>query len=74
MKVKEVEWTRNKCVNYQSRKATVKIELEDGDSAEAAIRRAQALVDLALGEAPTDAEVERARAVLERRRLVDEAR
>jgi hypothetical protein len=37
-----------------------------------AFRRAKAIVGLALGDAPTDAEVERAQNVLERRRLMEE--
>lgn len=73
MKIREVTWNDKRCLNYQSRQAGVTIELEEGDTPGAAFRRAKAIVGLALGDAPTDAEVERAQNVLERRRLMEEA-
>lgn len=64
MKVTQVTFGRTKSHNYQSQRVDVTVELGAGDCFDEALAAAQVLVNEALGEGPTFAEVKNARRVL----------
>lgn len=65
MRIKSVKWSRtkrNKDGSYN--KSEIEVEIGPGESYEEGLSVAQAAVDLALGDAPTEADVSRAKAVI----------
>ncbi len=74
MRLSSVRWGRTKSANYQAERAEIEIEMEKGDTFEATLARAKALVDIALGEGPTEEQVREAERILSRSRALNKAR
>jgi hypothetical protein len=66
MKVKAITYGRTVSKDFQSRRAEYTIELEEGEDPGAALSLAKAMTDHALGLSPSEAEIQKARDVLDR--------
>jgi len=71
MKIKTLTMSRKKTQDYQSRGAEVTLEIGPGDTYRGAVHAGKVLLAVALGEAPDEAEVARAKTLLERAHTVD---
>jgi hypothetical protein len=70
MKIQSLTMSRKKTQDYQSRGAEVVLELGPGDTYRDAVYAGNVLLAVALGEAPAQEAVDRAKALLDRAREV----
>jgi len=73
MKAKSITVERTKSLpGFHNKKVGITIELEDGDVAEDAVKKAKIFVASELGEVPTSEQLEMAKEIVDNGKLLDD--